>query len=199
MISFLLLAAALSTAPISEPEAPPAAEKSGVHYMNPELEGNTFHVSDGPREFLRRASFSPGYGRFGEQEYFAFRLAFNPNRWLGWEAGFGHNPANSVHGVLHNLSAVLRYPVPWRVQPYGSLGYGMLTIYPGKTINADPVTKNAFSFGGGVEVYLRDDVAIRAEVLGASVIGRDPQGPGTAAYTYRQYTVGFAFYRSLGR
>lgn len=191
----LMLTAALATAPLTEP----AVEESGVHYLNPELEGHALTVSEGPRAFLRRASFSPGYGRLGEQEYFTFRFAFNPNSWLGWEAGFGHNPANSVHGVLHNLSAVFRYPVPWRVQPYASAGYGMLTIYPGKTINADPVTKNAFSYGGGLEVYLRDDVAIRAEVLGASVIGRDPSGPGSATYTYRQYTVGFSFYRSLGQ
>lgn len=176
----------------------PAGDPDGVHYLVPELEGTALHISDGKREFLRRASFSPGYGRFGEQEYFSFRFAYNPNSWLGWEIGLGHNPANSVHGVLHNFSAVLRYPLPWRLQPYVNTGYGMLTIYPGKTINADAVTKNALTYGGGLELYLRDDVAIRGEIVAASIMGRDPNGPGSASYTYRQFTIGFSFYRSLG-
>ncbi len=176
-----------------------ASEGDGREYLRPELRGSTTKISEGPRQFLRRASFSPGYGRLGEQEYFVFRFAYNPNSWLGWEVGLGHNPAHSVHGVLHNLSAILRYPVPRRIQPYASVGYGMLTIYPGKTINADPVTKNAFTYGGGLEVYLRDDVAVRAEILGTSIIGRDPTGIGNASYTYREFTFGFSFYRSLGQ
>lgn len=175
-----------------------SSQSEGLHYLVPELKGSTTRLSDGPRQFLRRVSFSPAYGRLGEQEYFVFRFAYNPNSWLGWEVGFGHNPANSVHGVLHNLSAVLRYPLPFRIQPYLAGGYGMLTIYPGKTINADPVTKNAFTFGGGVELYLRDDVAVRGEYLAAAVIGRDPTGFGNATYTYREVTIGFSFYRSLG-
>jgi hypothetical protein len=176
-----------------------ASQSNGLHYLVPELQGATTKLSPGARSFLHRVSFSPGYGRLGEQDYFVFRFAYNPNTWLGWEVGLGHNPASSVHGLLHNLSAVLRYPVPMRVQPYASVGYGMLTIFPGKTINADPVTKNAFTFGGGIELYLRDDVAVRGEFLAASVIGRDPAGDGTAAYTYREITIGFSFYRSLGQ
>lgn len=171
----------------------------GVEYLRPELEGATTRLSEGPRQFLKRASFSPGYGRLGEQEYFVFRFAYNPNSWLGWEAGLGHNPARSVQSVLHNLSAVLRYPVPFRIQPYASVGYGMLTIYPGKTINADPVTKNALTYGAGLEVYLRDDVAVRGEILGTAVMGRDAVGTGSATYTYREITLGFSFYRSLGQ
>ena len=176
-----------------------AKDNDGPTYLRPELEGATTKLSEGQRQFLRRASFSPGYGRLGEQEYFVFRFAYNPNSWLGWEVGLGHNPAHSVHGVLHNLSAVLRYPLPRRIQPYASVGYGMLTIYPGKTINADPVTKNALTYGGGLEFYLRDDVAVRGEILGTSVIGRDPTGDGNASYTYREFTFGFSFYRSLGQ
>ncbi len=168
-------------------------------YLVPALEGASTKLSPGPRPFLHRVSFSPAYGKLGEQTYFAFRFAYSPNRWLGYEIGLGHNPAHSVHGLLHNLSAVLRYPVAFRIQPYANLGYGMLTVYPGRTINADPVTKNVFTYGGGLELYLRDDVAIRGEYLGTSVIGRDPLGPGSASYTYRQFTIGFSFYRSLGR
>ena len=165
----------------------------------PALEGKSTKLSPGPRPFLHRVSFSPAYGKLGEQNYFVFRFAYNPNRWLGYEIGLGHNPAHSVHGLLHNFSALLRYPVAFRIQPYASLGYGMLTVYPGRTINADPVTKNVFTYGGGLELYLRDDVAIRGEYLGTSVIGRDPSGPGSASYTYSQFTIGFSFYRSLGR
>ena len=95
-----------------------AKDNDGPTYLRPELEGATTKLSEGQRQFLRRASFSPGYGRLGEQEYFVFRFAYNPNSWLGWEVGLGHNPAHSVHGVLHNLSAVLRYPLPRRIQPY---------------------------------------------------------------------------------
>jgi hypothetical protein len=176
-----------------------ASTDDGLQYLRPELEGSATKLGAGRRQFLRRVSFSPGYGRLGEQEYFVFRFAYNPNSWLGWEVGLGHNPAHSVHGVLHNLSAVLRYPVPFRIQPYVNLGYGMLTIYPGQTINADPVTKNTFTYGTGLEIYLRDDVAVRGELLGASVIGSDPTGIGNSSYTYREFTFGFSFYRSLGQ
>ena len=210
VLLFALLAvcsvrAASAQVPPRSPDGDPAAavepddNDPGLIYLRPELEGAVTKLDDGPRQFLRRASFSPGYGRLGEQTYFVFRFAYNPNTWLGWEVGLGHNPAQSVHGVLHNLSAVLRNPVSWRVQPYASVGYGMLTIYPGRTINADPVTKNALTYGGGLELYLRDDVAVRGEFLGTAIIGSDPAGTGSAKYTYREFTIGFSFYRSLGQ
>jgi len=84
------------------------------------------------------------------------------------------------------------------VQPYATLGYGMMTVYPGAAVNADPVTKNALTFGGGLEFYLRDDVALRAELRGATVLGQEFGSEGTVAYDYREYTIGFAFYRNLG-
>ena len=100
--------------------------------------------------------------------------------------------------MLHSFNFILRYPIPWRVQPYVSLGYGMLTVFPGQAINADPVTKNALLGGGGVEFYIRDDVAVRGEIRGATVLGQELGTTGTVAYDYLVYTVGFAFYRSLG-
>jgi hypothetical protein len=74
----------------------------------------------------------------------------------------------------------------------------MMTVYPGQAINADPVTKNALTAGGGIEFYIRDDVAIRGELRGATVLGQELHNEGTVAYDYREYTIGFSFFRSLG-
>ena len=75
----------------------------------------------------------------------------------------------------------------------------MMTVFPGKAINADPVSKNTLLAGGGLELYLRDDVALRGEIRGATVLGQEKDQEGTVAYQYREYTVGFVFYRSLGQ
>jgi hypothetical protein len=75
----------------------------------------------------------------------------------------------------------------------------MMTVYPGQAINADPVTKNALTAGGGLEIYIRDDVALRGEVRGATVLGQELHSEGTVAYDYLEYTIGFSFFRSLGR
>ena len=96
------------------------------------------------------------------------------------------------------FNVILRYPVPWRAQPYGLVGYGMMTVYPGQAINADPVTKNTLTMGGGLEFYIRDDVALRGEVLGATVFGQELGSEDTVTYLYREYTIGFSFYRNLG-
>ena len=59
-----------------------SSQNEGLQYLVPELKGSSTQISSGPREFLHRVSFSPGYGRLGEQEYFVFRFAYNPNSWL---------------------------------------------------------------------------------------------------------------------
>jgi hypothetical protein len=168
------------------------------YYLIPELKGAGLSVSEGKRKFRRRFSFSPGYGQLGAQTLFAFRLAYNPNSWLGYEIALGHNPTTSVHALFHTFNVLLRYPLPWRAQPYGSLGYGMMTVFPGQAINADPVTKNTLTAGLGLELYLRDDVALRGEIRNATVLGRQEGVDGTVAWNYREYTIGIAFYRSLG-
>ena len=126
------------------------------------------------------------------------RLAFSPNPWLGYEVALEHNPAASLHAVLHTFSLHLRHPFPGRFQPYASAGYGMITIYPGRAIKADPVTKNIVAFGGGLEIYLRDDVALRGELRNAVILGQNRGGDDTVAYTYAEYTFGLVFYRGLG-
>ncbi len=171
--------------------------KNGLVYLVPALEGAHYHVSDDRRRFQHRISFSPAIGQLGDNDEFVFRVAYSPNTWLGYEIALGHNPASSLHALLHTFNAVLRYPLRGRFQPYMTLGYGMMTVYPGQAINADPVTKNTLTVGGGLEIYLRDDVALRGELRGATVLGQELGSGGTVAYDYREYTIGFSFYRSL--
>jgi opacity protein-like surface antigen len=187
-----------SAAATSAAKATPAPNASKTIYLVPELEGAGYRVSRGPERFAHRVSFSPAYGALGDNKLFAFRVGYSPNTWLGYEAALGHNPAEGLHAVLHTFNVLLRYPLPGRFQPYATLGYGMLTVYPGQALNADPVTKNALTFGGGMELYIRDDVAVRGEMRGTSVIGQELNQSGAVVYDYREYTIGFAFYRSLG-
>jgi hypothetical protein len=99
--------------------------------------------------------------------------------------------------VLHTLTAIVRHPLPGRFQPYLSGGYGMILVFPGQSINADPVTKNAIALGGGLEFYIRSDLALRAEVNNATVFGRQSGREGVVTYNYLQETIGLAFYRSI--
>ena len=163
----------------------------------PELANATYRLSPGPRAFKNRLAVSPAYGQLGSTPLFALRVAYNPNSWLGYEASLGHNPGHAVHGVLHTVNAIVRHPFPGRFQPYAKLGYGMLMVSPGPSLNADPVTKNALTVGGGLEVYVRNDVALRAESQLASVIGSERDKSGTVAYLYPMYTIGLVFYRTL--
>ena len=171
----------------------------GREYFVPELAENTFSIEDGPREYRHRFSFSPAFGRLGNEKFYAFRAAYNPNRWLGWEATVGHNPGQSVHALTHSLNAVLRYPLPGRFQPYGTLGYGMILVFPGEALNSDPVTENLFSAGGGLEVYVRNDLAVRLDARNVTVPGGDPVTGETTTYQYREFTAGLSFYRGLAQ
>jgi opacity protein-like surface antigen len=181
---------------VTTPAAPPRAGKTT--YLVPSLEDAGYRVSRGPERFAHRIGFSPAYGALGDNELFAFRIGYSPNTWLGYEASLGHNPADGLHALLHTFNVILRYPLPGRFQPYATLGYGMMTVYPGQALNADPVTKNALMFGGGLELYIRDDVSVRGEMRGASVIGQELNQTSAVVYDYREYTIGFAFYRNLG-
>jgi hypothetical protein len=163
----------------------------------PELADAPYRLAPGPRPFLHRLAVTPSYGYLGAERLFSFRVAYNPNHWLGYEGSLGHNPAQSVHAVLHTVSAVFRRPLPGRFQPYGSVGYGMMMVFPGRSINADPVTKNALTFGGGLELYIRSDLALRADVTHATVFGRQQDRDGVVAFDYLQETIGLSFYRTI--
>ena len=154
-------------------------------------------ISPGIRPFLNRLSVSPSFGWLGSERLFALNVAYNPNDWLGWEASLGHNPGQSVHAVLHSLTAVARKPLPGRLQPYVTAGYGMMMVSPGPSLNADPVTRNALTTGGGLEIYIRDDLALRADFKYATVFGSKRDGEGIVAYPYAQETIGLSFYRTI--
>lgn len=168
-----------------------------VEYLVPEMQGRTFAVQPGPRPYLDRLGFSPGFGQLGGESYYAMRMSYNPLRWLGWEAQLGHNPSQSVHALVHAFAAQVRWPLPWRVQPYATLGFGMMMIFPGRVFEADPVTKNLVAAGAGLELYLRDDVALRGELRGTSVLGSRSIDDDAGSTSYREFTFGLTFYRTI--
>lgn len=173
------------------------AESGPLEALVPELAAHPYRLESGERPYLHRLSITPGYGLLGAERLFAFRLAYNPNDWLGWEASIAHNPGEAVHAVLHGLGAIVRRPLPGRFQPYLTAGYGMITVHPGRSINADPVSKNMLSAGGGLEFYIRSDLALRADMQYATVFGRERDRDGVVAYDYLQQTIGLSFYRSI--
>lgn len=179
-----------------DPE-PIAASARGLEALVPEVAQHPYRIDPGERAFLHRFSFSPAYGNLGTQRLFTFRFAYNPNRWLGYEGALSHNPGEAVHAVLHSLSAIVRHPVAGRYQPYLIGGYGMLIVFPGQSLNAASVTKNALTLGGGLEFYIRSDLAIRAEMAQATVLGKQRDRDGVVAYNYLQQTIGLSFYRSI--
>lgn len=162
----------------------------------PEVAARRYQLSDGPRAFQNRLSFSPGAGRLGKRDLYVLRFAYNSVPWLGYEATLGHNPGRSVHAALYMVNAVARVPLPFRVQPYGTAGYGMIFVFPGQALNASSVTENAFAAGGGLELYLRNDLAIRGEMRRIWVPGDDPNG-GSAVYEYGEGTLSLSFYRTI--
>jgi len=192
VLALAALAAAAATARAEE-AAPPALEP-----LVPELAGSPFRLPPGVRPYRNRLSVSPAYGRFGAEPLFALRVGYNPSERLGWEGSLVHNPGVAVHGVLHSVNAIVRQPLPGRFQPYVKGGYGMFMVSPGPSLNAKPVTKNALLIGGGVECYLRGDLALRVESQLATIVGRNSSGDGNAAYRYGMSTIGLAFYRTVG-
>jgi hypothetical protein len=192
----------LAAPPLEEPaerEAPeaPVLGADGLEALVPEVAFHPVRVEPGVRPFRHRLAFSPGFGLLGTRRLFVARVTYHPSTWLGYEWSIGHNPGQSVHAALHTLSAIVRRPFPGRFQPYASLGYGMMLVFPGQSINAAPVTKNALGVGAGLEFYIRGDLAVRADVRRQTVLGRERDRDGIVAYDYFQQTIGLAFYRSI--
>ena len=176
---------------------PPVLMADGLEALVPEVAEHPYHLAPGVRPYQGRLSFSPAFGYLGSDKLYSLRVTYNPNSWLGYEAAVGHNPSQAVSAVLHTLSVMVRHPFAGRFQPYLTGGYGMLLVSPGNSINAKPVTKNALTGGGGLEFFIRGDLAIRAEMRGATVFGSQRDHAGVVAYDYLQETIGFAFYRSI--
>lgn len=202
---FAVLASLAAPGPGAADDAVPVSAERGIErapnppleYLVPELAASPYRLEPGVRSFLHRLSFSPGFGNLGSERLFSLRVAYSPNDWLAYEGSIGHNPGRSVHAVLHSVGAILRRPLPGRFQPYLTAGYGMMLVFPGESINADPVTKNALTAGGGLEFYIRSDLALRADVSNATVFGRQYGREGIVAYNYLQETIGLSFYRTM--
>lgn len=165
--------------------------------LEPEIAAHPYQVDPGPRPYQHRLSFSPGYGSFGTETMFTARVAYNPNPWLGYEGAIGHTSGQSAHAVTNSLSLLLRVPVPGRLQPYAAGGYGMMLVFPGQAVNADPVTKNLLNVGGGLEFFIRNDLALRADVRHSTVFGNQRNYEGVVTYGYLQETIALSFYRSV--
>lgn len=188
---------ALGDSTAAAPAAPAAKGPAKLEALVPSIANDAYHLASGPRPYRDRLAFSPGFGFFGDQRLFSFRLAFSPNEWLTYEGALEHNPAQSVHAVLHSFTAIVRHPFAGRLQPYASLGYGMFMVFPGRSLNADPVTKNALTTGGGLECFIRDDLALRGDVRHATLFGREKDRDGVVVFDYLESTIGLVFYRSL--
>lgn len=173
----------------------PAFADDDREFLVPDMAGRGFSVEPGPRPYRDRLGFSPGIGQLGNEPYYAMRVSFNPSPYMGWEAHLGHNPSESVHALVNALHVQLRWPLPWRAQPYVSFGYGMMLVFPGRVFEADPVTENQIGAGVGLEFYLRDDVALRGEIRGTTIVGSSARE--AADYDYREFTLGMVFYRTI--
>ncbi len=199
----LFAALALAATPARAAEAPadsadaPAHRRDGLEALVPALAENAYGLAPGPRPFLHRLAVTPAFGLLGSERLFAMRVAYNPNPWLGYEAELSHNPSQAVHAILHRLSVLVRRPLPGRLQPYVTAGYGMTVVLPGRSVNADAVTKNMLALGGGLELYIRDDLALRAEMRRSTVFGRQANREGLVTYDYAEQTLGLAFYRFI--
>lgn len=180
----------------ADPE-PIVRTSSGLEALRPALADGAYRIEPGPRPYLRRFSVSPAFGYLGSDHLYTLRFTFSPNPWLGYQASLAHDPNHGVHAIFHDFSVILRRPLAGRLQPYLAAGYGMTVVLPGRAIAADAVTKNVLSAGGGLECFLRDDLALRYEMREATAFGHQPNHEGMAAYDYLEQTLGLAFYRTL--
>lgn len=192
----LLRAAALALA-LAAPRFATAGDQPPLQSLNPDLAEHPYRLDPGVYPFEHRLAVSPAFGFLGSERLFAMRVEYSPTSWLAYEASLAHNPGHSVHAVLHTFTAILRHPLTGRMQPFVSGGYGMIIVFPGLAANADPVTKNALMVGGGMELFIRNDLALRADLKHATVFGRQGDHDGIVAYNYLQETIGLTFSRTI--
>ncbi len=192
-----LVAPGLARAEAPAADTAAVVRVDGLEALVPQAARSPFGLEPGVRPFRERLVVSPGYGVLGREKLFLMRAAYHPIEWLGYEAALSHNPGQSVHAVLHTFGVLLRWPRPGRLQPYATVGYGMVMVQPGPSLNAKPVTRNALSGGAGLELFIRDDLALRGEWRQAAVFGEQRGQDGVVVYDYLQATIGLAFYRSI--
>jgi hypothetical protein len=211
LIASLALAGAATTARADAPDDSLAVEMlgdttatvttprthDGLEPLSPALADRPYHLSAGERPYLHRLSFSPAVGSLGNDRLYSLRVTYSPNSWLAYEGSIAHDPNHEVHAIIHSLSVIVRRPMPGRFQPYLTGGYGMTVVLPSGAIAAQSVTKNVLLAGGGLEWFIRDDLALRGELRSATAFGHQPNHEGMAAYDYFEQTLGLAFYRTL--
>lgn len=193
----LLVAGAARSEPAAGPDTTSAPSGAGLRGLARTRPVPSFELD---RSFVppsRRIALSPAAGRLGGDALYTLRLAFHPGTHLGWEISLAHTPGRSAHAAVHMLSAQLRPRLPGRVQPYASGGYGMAMVFPGRALNASPVTRNAFGLGGGIELFARADVALRGEGRWIAILGDARDGRGAVRFDYGEVTLGFSLNRPL--
>jgi hypothetical protein len=200
LLSLALLSAGLAPPAGAEETTGAAAEAvlvGGLEALEPQAARAPLGLLPGDRPFRERFAVSPAYGVLGRDRLFQLRAVYHPTGWLGYEAALSHNPGTAVHAVLHSFGLLARWPRPGRLQPYAVAGYGMVMVQPGPSLNASPVTRNALSGGGGLECFIRDDLALRAEGRHVAIFGEQLGRQGVVVFDYLQATIGLAFYRSV--
>jgi len=138
---------------------------------------------------------SAAAGQLGEEALYSFHLAYFPTQRLGLEATIAHNPSGSTHAALHHVGAVVPLLHAGRLRPFVVAGLGTIQVFPGTATNAKSVTKLMLHAGGGAQLHLRGDVALRVEARGLSAV--DQQEDHSGFLGYAQWSVGLAFHRRL--
>ena len=144
----------------------------------------------------QRLAFGVTAGRLGVEPLYSLHLAYFPSRRLGLEATVAHNPSGGTHAALHHVGGVLPLLGNGALRPYLVAGLGTIQVFPGTATNAQSVTKLLLHAGGGVQLHLRQDVALRFEGRGLGAV--DQQEDRSGLLGYAQWSVGLAFHRNLG-
>lgn len=134
-------------------------------------------------------------GQLGGDPLYNLRLGYFAGSWLGLEGTIAHNPAGALHAVLHYANATALLPNLSRLRPFTTAGLGIIHVFPGSSVNATSVTKMLVNAGGGLHVFLRDDVALRLEARSFTVLDQQEAHRGT--YHYVEWSGGLTFYRPL--
>ena len=134
-------------------------------------------------------------GQLGGDPLYNLRLGYFASPWLGLEGTVAHNPAGPVHALLHYANATALLPNLSRLRPFATAGLGIIHVFPGAAVNATSVTNLLLNAGGGLHLFLRDDVALRLEARSFTVLDQQEAHRGT--YHYVEWSGGLTFYRPL--
>lgn len=135
-------------------------------------------------------------GRLGKEPLYSLHLTYFPARRLGLEATLAHNPSGGTHAALHHVGGFVPLFRNGALRPFVVAGLGTIQVFPGTATNAKSVTKLLLHAGGGAQLYLREDVALRFEARALGAV--DQQEDKSGLLGYAQWSVGLAFHRNLG-